>query len=387
MRFEPKSAFGIVSAPEKARRRSPVWPMRAAVTVAVALGLLVLGGAIWLGPLGGLQDLRLWAAEGQRAAQGMLAGGLRGLRAGTPGALWSLCAVAFTYGVFHAAGPGHGKVILGGYGLGRRVALRRLAVLSVAASIAQALSAVVLVLTAVTVLSWGRGEVTHLTEDWLAPVSYALMGAVGLYLAGRGLWRLLRWPRVAAARSKSQKPLESTAPGVDLPPETAVASATASAGFAMSARHHLQTGEGWNPDRLPVQAEGICPDCGHRHGPSLDEVARLTSLREALMLIGVIAIRPCTGAIFLLLLTWRMGVFHAGVLGALAMGLGTALVTMAVAFGAAGLRQGTLWAALAGAASGAATARQARGFAAVLEILAGTLVALLCFGLLWPALA
>lgn len=352
--FEPEAAAKVAPA-----RLVPV-------IAAVLLCGSICGLGLWIWVFGGLLDLRIWAAEGQRAAQATLAGGLRGLRAGEPGALWGLCGVAFAYGVFHAAGPGHGKVILGGYGLGQSVALRRLAALSIVASLAQALSAVALVLGAVTLLSWGRGEVTHVAEQWLAPVSYLLMALVGAYLAGRGLLRLAK-----LARPETITPCE--------PPATA-----ARVGFSQAARGHL-TGvdqSTWNPDRRRATG-AVCPDCGHRHGPSLDEVAQLRSVREAVVLVAVIAIRPCTGAIFLLLLTWRMGVFHAGVLGALAMGVGTALVTCAVALGAAGVRQGTFFAALTGAASSG----RLRWLAAGLEALAGLLVVTLCLGLLWPSLA
>ena len=94
-----------------------------------------------------------------------------------------------------------------------------------------------------------------------------------------------------------------------------------------------------------------------------------------------IAARPCTGAIFLLLLTWRLDVLSAGVAGAFAMGLGTASVTLAVALLAAGLRGGLLARGLT-AASGALVAR----LAALLEITAGGLVMILCLQLLMRSL-
>ena len=82
-----------------------------------ALPLLVLWAT------GSLGAIAQWAAEGQRDAQNALARAIRALRAGEAGALAGLLGLAFAYGVFHAAGPGHGKVLIGGYGVARRVRL------------------------------------------------------------------------------------------------------------------------------------------------------------------------------------------------------------------------------------------------------------------------
>lgn len=336
------------------------WP-RWLLALGGGVAVVVLALALWLWAFGGFADLRIWAAEGQRAAQNAMAGALRGLRAGSPGAIWSLCAVTFTYGLFHAVGPGHGKVVLGGYGLSRRVALRRLAVLSLLASLAQAATAVLLVLGGAWALGWGRGEMTEAAERLLAPVSYAAMALLGMYLAVRGLrrgWRLLGMRAAAAADSPRGLAglARQQAAGSDPAPRRR---------FLAVGLQREQTAE-------------VCPDCGHRHGPSLEDAARLTSLREALMLIAAIAVRPCTGAIFVLLLTWRMGVLYAGVLGVFSMGLGTALVTMAVALGAAGVQRGVT--SLPGAL------QQGRWIAAALELFAGMLVTLICLGLLAPQL-
>lgn len=98
------------------------------------------------------------------------------------------------------------------------------------------------------------------------------------------------------------------------------------------------------------------------------------SLRAALGLILGIAIRPCSGALFVLVITWQMGIAGLGIGGAFAMALGTALVTVAVGLAAGGLRGGLL--------AGISGSKRLANMAAVLEVLAGIVVVFLAGGLL-----
>ena len=272
----------------------------------LGLVLALLGLALWLsGALAGAED---WLASAQERSQTVLAGAVRAIRAGEPGALAGLLAVTFVYGVLHAAGPGHGKLVIGAYGMGRRVPVARLLTLALAASLAQAAVAVAIVYAGVALLGWGRDQ----TQDWAervsAPIGTLAIAAVGLWLMWRGLRGLWRQGHAA--------------PG-----------ATAQDDHD----HH----------------DGAhCESCGHAHGPSLAQVEAVSGWRDALALIAGIALRPCSGALFLLILTWQLGIGAAGVAGAFAMGLGTATVTAAVALAAIWAREGAL-ASLPGAGAAA----------------------------------
>ena len=252
-----------------------------------ALGLVAL--AIWLWGFGGAGDLAAWARAGQAETQQAMARLLRALRAGEPGAMTGLLTLCFAYGFFHAAGPGHGKVLIGGYGMAARVGAARLSALALASSLAQAASAVALVYAGVFLFDLTRQQMTGVAEAWLAPASYGAVALVGLWLALRGA---RRWYRAAVSRDHEHGP--------------------------------------------------ACATCGHRHAPSPEEAARVQGWRDAAMLVGAVAIRPCTGALFLLILTWKLGIGMAGILGTFVMGLGTASVTLAVALASVTLREGAL---------------------------------------------
>ncbi|MEZ5796275.1 MAG: hypothetical protein R3D63_01485 [Paracoccaceae bacterium] len=270
------------------------WVVLAGVPVALVLGL------IWLS--GGFAGLLQAAEAAQRETQDMLARVIRALRAGQPGALMALLGVCFLYGVLHAVGPGHGKALIGAYGVARRVPVGRLSLLALVSSLAQAAVAVVLVYAGVAALGLTRTAAQGLADRVAPVIGNAMIAGLGLWL----LWRGLRGLRRGRGQDHGH-------------------------------------GHDHGHDHAPGEACG----CGHAHGPSLAEVEALRGWRDTALLIGGIAMRPCSGALFLLILTWQFGIGAAGIAGAFAMGLGVAAVTAMVAVLAVWAREGT-FAALGG---------------------------------------
>jgi nickel/cobalt transporter (NicO) family protein len=293
--------------------------MLAGLAVAVVLAVL------WL--TGSLDQAARLVQGAQRAVQDQLAGAIRALRAGEPGALVAFWTVCFGYGLLHAAGPGHGKLVIGGYALARRVPVGRLAGLALAASLAQAVVAVVLVYALLAVLGFGRSTVEGVADRWITPVGHALIAGLGLWL----IWRGVRGLTATADRSDGH--------------------------------HHDHAERGHDHG----------PHCDRAHGPTLDQVENVRGWRDGLALVGGIAMRPCSGALLVLVLTWQLGIAAAGVFGAFAMGLGTAVVTVGAALLAVWAREGAL--------QGLGGARFARALPLV-ELAVGAAIAVVALGLL-----
>ena len=303
---------------------------------AVLAALLAL---LWLS--GGLAVVERQAIEAQRWVQSALAGAIRQLRADRAGALAALLGLSFAYGVFHAVGPGHGKMLIGGYGMATRVRLWPLAVIAILSSLAQATVAVVLVYAGIALFGWTRDRLVDGADQVTAPVSYAIVALIGVWLMVRG-WRSLR---------RGQGDGLAAAPGPDA---------------VGTHDHHAH-------DPAHVHDE----HCGHAHLPTPAQLSRLTGWRDAAALIAGVAVRPCTGALFVLILTWQMGIGAGGILAAYAMGLGTALVTAGVAAMAVWAREGTFASLPAGAIARAAP---------MLEITVGAVIALVAARLLLAAI-
>lgn len=231
------------------------------------------------------------AAALQRDFQNAMATSLRAIRAGDSAAMIALCGLTFGYGFVHALGPGHGKLVLGAAALSNGATLRRMALLTLASSLGQSLMAIILVLGGIRLFMLTSAPLIDATERLLAPVSFAAMGLIGCVLAWRGGRRLWR------ALSQSEY------------------------------------------DQNTCAEHGAHPcSCGHRHAPSLQEVDGLSTWREMAALVISVAIRPCTGALFLLVIAWRLQILPVGIAATFTMGLGTATFNLLVAGTGSGAR-------------------------------------------------
>lgn len=274
-------------------------------------------------------SLSLWVLNQQRAFQNQMASALWSLRSGELGAYLALFAATGGYGFVHALGPGHGKYLVGGVGLGSSVSTSKLLSLAIVSSLMQSVWAIVLVFGGFALLEVSAENLTFLSENVLAPASYVAIGLIGLILALRGVRRLLK---------RSQPP------------------------------NHSHSHEHRGHDN----------SCGHNHGPSRDEVAKVSSLKEAIVLVASIAVRPCTGAVFLLVIAWQMDIKLAGAAAVLVMGLGTALLTGLVAVSSVAARRLAFFSAEASGVTSIAFPTA--------QILAGTLIVWFSAGLLLIAI-
>lgn len=258
-----------------------------------------------------------WVNQKQQGFYRALTGALKEMRA-DPWKMWGLVSLSFLYGVFHAAGPGHGKAVISSYMIANEVALRRGVVLSFLSSFLQAVTAVAVVTAAYFLL---RGASISLTEAtrFLETASYALIAAFGLWLLSR---KLLALYRPAQVRSGQE-------------PATALAPNASGVLAAHLHDHRADTAHGHQPhhhDHDHHAPDDVCSTCGHAHMPDPKLISGGDmSLREAWGAVIAVGLRPCSGALIVLTFSILNGLWLAGVASAFAMAMGTAITVSALA--------------------------------------------------------
>lgn len=306
----------------------------AGLVVAGILGLVALAAS----------DLGNWIDDRAHMLGHALDRGVAAVGRGDAGALAALLGGSALYGFVHALGPGHGKVLVGGVGAGSNVTARRLVGLSLAASIAQALWAIILVYGALAVVGVSIGAVTGLAREVLAPLGAALIAGVGALMVWRTAGPIMRrrwqgWREEGSGIAHPHAHRHACGHGL-APHDPADRGPTdhdharhnhAHGRYAHDNRVHGGHEHGGHGHEGHDNHDRHDCGCGHAHAPTINAVARLERPWDAVTLVAGIAVRPCTSALFVLALAWRAGVPLAGALAALAMGLGTATLVCLVA--------------------------------------------------------
>ena len=253
---------------------------------------------------GPMQRMWFWVRDKQEEAHTALRSSIQGLKTAEPlNAALLLAGISFLYGVLHAAGPGHGKAVISSYVLADGRTVRRGVLLSFLAAGVQALSALALVGILIAALRW-TGLQARAMEAWLETASWGLVALVGV-------WLVYYQVRGALAPAHAH-----------------------GAGHHHHGHHHHH-----HNDHDHHHHGDACEVCAHLPAPS--QLQGDWSWQRALSLAFAVGIRPCTGAILVLVFAIGQGLWWAGVLSTFVMAIGTAITVSVLAACAVGFREAT----------------------------------------------
>ena len=314
-------------------------PLVLSVIIATSAAILILvvashSALAQMGPFGGLRPpaaggIGGWLIAKQAIFYRALAGMIRSAK--TDGsAFWGLLGISFAYGVFHAAGPGHGKAVISSYLFANEETWRRGITLSFAAAVMQALTAVAIVGVAAVLLG-ATAKLMGDTVRVIEIVSYGLIALLGtrlLWVKGRGFLKAIR-----ALRTR-----DKTAASIERHDDVH------SHHKHNEQCHHHDHGhtEGPHHDHCHDHLHDEEPDAlpwGHAHGPEPDELAGPGGWYRGVSAVVSVGLRPCSGAIIVLVFALAQGMFWAGVASTFVMGIGTAITVGTIATLAVGAKK------------------------------------------------
>jgi nickel/cobalt exporter len=265
----------VFSAKPHTRRWLHLWPLALFLLLSLAACY-----ALWLY----WPQILINSAAWQKTINQQLSSLLRAVAENPAQAGWSLLSFSFFYGVLHALGPGHGKVVITTWLATHPSRLKSSLKLTFAASLLQGLVAIALVVVVLGILQLPSRQL-HMSSFWLEKGSYLLVGVLGIMLGWRALTKL---------RQLLRNPKRFTA-------------------FTPHHSHDANCG------------------CGHQHLPSEEQLAAGEDWRARAAIVASMGMRPCSGAIMVLLFSKVIGVFNWGMLSALAMAAGTTITISGLA--------------------------------------------------------
>ncbi len=247
-------------------------------------------------------------------------------------AVWALLGISFAYGVFHAAGPGHGKAVISSYLVANEETAKRGIVLSFASALMQALVAIAIVGIGALLLN-ATAKTMCSAERVIEIASYGLIAAFGARLVwtkGRSLFRALgayrSAPQLVPAMAHASNHAHDHSHH-DHPHDHSHDHSHARVAYHDHHHGHAHHGHEHHDHAGHVHDE----HCGHSHGPEPSELSGPGGWSRGLSAVLTVGVRPCSGAILVLVFALAQGLFWAGVAATLLMGLGTAITVSAIA--------------------------------------------------------
>jgi nickel/cobalt transporter (NicO) family protein len=334
-------------------------------------------------------------------------------------AVWGLLGVSFLYGIFHAAGPGHGKAVISSYVVANQETWKRGVALSFASAILQAFVAVVVVGIASALLR-ATAPAMKSSVDLIEIVSYAFIIAIGVrLLLVKGIGLISAWrrhevsPTTKAVAGVIEALCYVAVIQVIAPHLVAVASSGSVASSiayqligaaclvllwlkardliaawrapATAQHDHAQHNHAHHDhahddhhhhdhhghDHHDHDHDDHASAWSHAHAPEPQELAGPGGWKRGLSAIVAVGLRPCSGAIIILVFALAQGLFWAGVAATFVMGLGTAITVAVIASIAVGAR---------GFAARLAGSKSGYGMMAMRAIEVGAAVVIIAFG-------
>jgi ABC-type nickel/cobalt efflux system permease component RcnA len=270
--------MSLISTSSKTISWRDLWPL------AVFLILLAAGGFLLMHYW---PRILLSSIMWQRDLHQELAGLLRQVKENPMRAGMTLAGFSLIYGVVHAIGPGHGKIVITTYLATHPSRLKSSLKLTFASAIVQGLVAILLVSVVLGVLQLSSRQL-HQSSFWMEQGSFILVILLGLLLCWRALKRVYH-------TLKSLRPVP-----------------------AMKIRSISPQGA------QPHVHDDHC-GCGHQHVPSDKQLQAGGDLRTQIAIVLAMGLRPCSGAVMVLLFAKVIGVYSWGVISAIAMAIGTSL--------------------------------------------------------------
>lgn len=253
-----------------------------------------------------------------------------------------LAFIGFTYGVLHAAGPGHGKAVISSYVLANNETVRRGIMLSFLAAFVQALSAIAIVGTLAIALRATRVEI-NAAEGWIETISWGFVALIGAWLLYSQIAAVARRGRAqavpAADHAASHRAHGHASCEHEHDHTHAHAHSHGQGGHDHHHHGHDHAHAHQGHDHAHQHAPGEACGCGHAHMPDPSQLKGPMSWGRALAIAFSVGIRPCTGAILILVFALSQGLLMAGVFATFAMALGTAITVSALAALAVGSRE------------------------------------------------